>query len=177
VIARSKPPNIAVLVHRDDVPVPKGFTAAFPGMKIQSVRLGTPPHPAGQLPFGNLAEEGDDTVPAIIHDCRLRRGDGNRCRAHRVVVASHRSKEALGLPRSSRNGKDLRRRRVAQVLVSESRGHVEFLQFHPAYTYEDFVQGIRAVSGADGTLRYDILPGRFLKFCERRRRLRMNLLC
>lgn len=47
----------------------------------------------------------------------------------------------------------------------EARGFVETVQFHAAYAYEDFVQGMRPQSGPDGQLTYPILPGRFLAFC------------
>ena len=40
------------------------------------------------------------------------------------------------------------------------------MQFHPAYSYEDFIQGIRPQS-KDGELTYPVVPGRFLEFCKR----------
>jgi len=43
------------------------------------------------------------------------------------------------------------------------------VQFHPAYAYEDFVQGIRPQGRADGGLDYPVIPGRFLDFCRRAR--------
>ena len=45
-------------------------------------------------------------------------------------------------------------------------GFWELVQFHPAYAYEDFIQGIRPQSDAGG-LRYPVVPGRFLEFCAR----------
>lgn len=50
-------------------------------------------------------------------------------------------------------------------------GFWELVQFHPAYAYEDFVQGIRPQSGAEG-LSYPVVPGRFLEFCQRAERCR-----
>ena len=35
---------------------------------------------------------------------------------------------------------------------------VEIIQFHPSYAYEDFIQGIRPRSRADGTLEYVMFP-------------------
>ena len=42
----------------------------------------------------------------------------------------------------------------------------ELVQFHPAYAYEDFIQGIRPQANEDGDLSYDLVPGRFLDFIE-----------
>ncbi len=45
-------------------------------------------------------------------------------------------------------------------------GFVETVQFHAAYAYEDFVQGMRPQPGSAGQLTYPIVPGRFLAFCQ-----------
>ncbi|MEZ4863049.1 MAG: AAA family ATPase [Caldilineaceae bacterium] len=45
-------------------------------------------------------------------------------------------------------------------------GFVEVVQFHAAYAYEDFVQGIRPQSGPGGQVHYAVTPGRFLTFCR-----------
>jgi 5-methylcytosine-specific restriction protein B len=46
-----------------------------------------------------------------------------------------------------------------------SDGFVETVQFHAAYAYEDFVQGMRPQVDNSGRLLYPIVPGRFLTFC------------
>ncbi len=56
--------------------------------------------------------------------------------------------------------------KLAKNLISESDGFYELVQFHPAYNYEDFIQGIRPQS-EDGKLTYPLVPGRFLEFCEK----------
>jgi DNA polymerase III delta prime subunit len=57
--------------------------------------------------------------------------------------------------------------RLARHLVGGGDGFVDIVQFHPAYAYEDFVQGIRPQPGPAGVLEYPLVPGRFLQFCER----------
>jgi hypothetical protein len=64
-------------------------------------------------------------------------------------------------------GKTFVSQRLARHLIGGGNGFVELVQFHPAYTYEDFIQGIRPQSLADGTLTYPLVPGRFLDFCAR----------
>lgn len=63
-------------------------------------------------------------------------------------------------------GKTFVAQRLARLLVSDSAGLVETVQFHPAYAYEDFVQGIRP-EVTDGKLSYALMPGRFKEFCDR----------
>ena len=56
---------------------------------------------------------------------------------------------------------------VAQHLVGGGDGVRDLVQLHPAYSYEDFIQGIRPVTGDNGSLSYEMVPGRFLDFCSR----------
>jgi hypothetical protein len=58
-------------------------------------------------------------------------------------------------------------------------GEVDTVQFHPSYSYEDFIEGLRPVfndasdredTDADsGSIGYQVRPGRFHQFCERAR--------
>jgi hypothetical protein len=61
-------------------------------------------------------------------------------------------------------GKTFIAEKLARHLTGGGDGFWELVQFHPAYAYEDFVQGIRPHSDAAG-LSYPLLPGRFLEFC------------
>ena len=56
---------------------------------------------------------------------------------------------------------------LARHLVGGGDGFIELVQFHPAYAYEDFMQGLRPTATADGGLDYKLRPGRFLEFCTR----------
>ena len=44
-------------------------------------------------------------------------------------------------------------------------GAVCFVTFHQSFSYEDFVEGLRADSGDDGQLRYSVVPGVFKSLC------------
>lgn len=67
-------------------------------------------------------------------------------------------------------GKTFIATRLGKHLIGGSDGFIEIVQFHPAYTYEDFIQGIRVKTLQDGRLSYPMEPGRFLQFCTRARR-------
>ena len=45
-------------------------------------------------------------------------------------------------------------------------GDVRFVTFHQSFSYEDFVEGLRAESGDDGQLRYRVVPGVFKDLCS-----------
>jgi len=66
-------------------------------------------------------------------------------------------------------GKTFLAEHIARHLVSGGDGFVDLVQFHPAYAYEDFMQGIRPLVRQDGTgaLEYSVVPGRFIEFCRR----------
>jgi 5-methylcytosine-specific restriction endonuclease McrBC GTP-binding regulatory subunit McrB len=73
---------------------------------------------------------------------------------------------------------------VAQQLarhLAGGDGEVQTVQFHPSYSYEDFIEGLRPVftdEAADGnsdrqttsaSIGYQVRPGAFLEFCKRAR--------
>lgn len=64
-------------------------------------------------------------------------------------------------------GKTYLAERLAKHLISDGQGFYEIVQFHPAYAYEDFVQGIRPQARIDGGLHYPVVPGRFMEFCKK----------
>lgn len=86
----------------------------------------------------------------------------------RWISAINRKKQAIiyGPPGT---GKTFMAELVARHLVGGTQGIVELVQFHPAYAYEDFIQGIRPRTTSDGQLEYPMVAGRFLEFCRRAR--------
>ena len=83
----------------------------------------------------------------------------------RWVRAVERKKQAIfyGPPGT---GKTYLARKLAQHLVAGSDGLIELVQFHPAYAYEDFIQGIRPHTTAGGGISYEWTDGVFLRFCR-----------
>jgi len=81
------------------------------------------------------------------------------------VRAIERKKQAI-LSGTPGTGKTFIAQQMAQHLIGCGDGFSELVQFHPAYSYEDFIQGIRPQSEA-GELTYPLVPGRFLEFCHR----------
>jgi 5-methylcytosine-specific restriction protein B len=66
-------------------------------------------------------------------------------------------------------GKTYVAERLAKHLVAGGTGAAELLQFHPAYAYEDFMQGMRPKARDGGGLDYPIMDGRFKQFCDQAR--------
>ncbi|MEM7800139.1 MAG: AAA family ATPase [Chloroflexota bacterium] len=63
-------------------------------------------------------------------------------------------------------GKTFVAQRLARHLATTREGISETVQFHPAYDYADFVEGLRPSVGSDGQLVWVNRPGIFLTFCE-----------
>jgi 5-methylcytosine-specific restriction protein B len=56
--------------------------------------------------------------------------------------------------------------KLARHLIGGAGGFVDLIQFHPAYSYEEFIEGIRPTTDR-GQLSYSPASGRFLDFCEK----------
>ncbi|MCK4798411.1 MAG: AAA family ATPase [Spirochaetes bacterium] len=46
-------------------------------------------------------------------------------------------------------------------------GHIEFVTFHPSYSYEEFVEGIKAKTDDDGKISYNVEDGIFKNICKK----------
>ena len=62
-------------------------------------------------------------------------------------------------------GKTFVARRIAQW-YHEQGGDYRIVQFHPSYTYEDFVEGFRPARASDGQVGYDLVPGPLRNMAE-----------
>lgn len=54
-------------------------------------------------------------------------------------------------------------------LSEEQKEQIEFVQFHPSYDYSDFVEGLRPVMNADGSMGFELQDGVFKRFVTRAR--------
>lgn len=55
-------------------------------------------------------------------------------------------------------------------LTEEQKQQVEFVQFHPSYDYSDFVEGLRPIMNADGSMGFELQQGIFSRFVEKARK-------
>jgi MoxR-like ATPase len=62
-------------------------------------------------------------------------------------------------------GKTFVARKLTEYLAPE-KNRREVVQFHPSYSYEDFVHGYRPVTHQDGTLAYELRPGPFMRLAQ-----------
>jgi len=89
------------------------------------------------------------------------------------ILGRLKRKKHLVLQGPPGTGKSFLAKELAKVVTSGTSGIVEMIQFHAAYSYEDFVQGIRPLSRS-GSVSFALTPGHFLRFCERARALPNN---
>lgn len=74
-------------------------------------------------------------------------------------------------------GKTFLAEQLARHLLGGGCGFQQTIQFHAAYSYEDFVQGLRPTTQDEGRLRYQMVAGHFRHFCDQARRLTENDIC
>lgn len=69
-------------------------------------------------------------------------------------------------------GKTYEARRLMEDCVRQG-GKIQLVQFHPAYSYEDFMEGLRP-ENRNGVIHYSVADGAFKKFCNEVRSLPGN---
>ncbi|MDM8529338.1 AAA family ATPase, partial [Anaerolineales bacterium HSG24] len=63
-------------------------------------------------------------------------------------------------------GKTFLAEKLARHIVGGGDGFHRLIQFHPAYAYEDFMEGLRPELTEQGQLSYSMKSGRFITFCQ-----------
>lgn len=115
---------------------------------------------------GSMYDEPVFVNPAYtVEDCSAKTGiDKNKLRDW--LRAINRKKQAIifGPPGT---GKTFTAKELARIIISKSAGFAEILQFHPNYSYEDFIQGIRPIATDDGKLIYKLTSGHLINFCQK----------
>ncbi|MGL4498227.1 MAG: McrB family protein, partial [Planktothrix sp.] len=114
----------------------------------------------------------EDPMPAIInfinkHLDELSQNIGVKIETlKKWTRAINRKKQAI-LQGPPGTGKTYVAKQLGKHLIGGGDGFMELVQFHPAYCYEDFIQGIRPQANEHGQLDYPVVPGRFLEFCKK----------
>lgn len=85
-------------------------------------------------------------------------------------------KKQIILAGSPGTGKTFIAQKFAKYLTSPQDGYVDLVQFHPSYTYEDFMRGLKPEI-KDGSLTYNYAEGRFIQFCEKAKTEYQDLPC
>jgi 5-methylcytosine-specific restriction protein B len=65
-------------------------------------------------------------------------------------------------------GKTYAVKKSLDFLCQGDRSRYEFVQFHPSFTYEDFIEGIKPKGvSMDGNIEFELVDGIFKRFCKR----------
>lgn len=145
------PPTLSVL------PMPVAYQVAAPTAVLHETAVPEPPAP--------LPSPTEPVSPYTLANCAAETG-WPEAELQRWVNAMQRKGQAIlyGPPGT---GKTFMAQKLAQYLAGQGDGFWELVQFHPAYTYEAFVQGIRPFTDDSGHLHYELVHGRFRQFCAR----------
>lgn len=71
--------------------------------------------------------------------------------------------------RSSSTDEELRHALKTRIDELDLEGRIRFVTFHQSFSYEDFIEGLRASSNDAGQLKYSVEPGVFKRLCDQAR--------
>ena len=57
--------------------------------------------------------------------------------------------------------------KVAIPQTAPRQNYLEFVTFHQSFAYEEFVEGIKPITGNEGDIAYRVMPGVFRRICQR----------
>ncbi len=114
----------------------------------------------------NYENYDEEEIKKIIRDMKPQETYIEETELNQYIKTLKRKKHII-FQGSPGTGKTYLAKHIANHLTSSGDGFYELIQFHPSYSYEDFIQGIRPQTSPDGHLNYSMIPGRFLTFCEK----------
>ncbi len=119
--------------------------AALEGLERPPARAAAPAPPQPAPPSGGPARPGLPRLVQALLDLASR--------THNLLLC--------GPPGT---GKTWAARQFARHFTDEDK--VAFVTFHPSFAYEEFVEGLRPLTGPDGQLRYEVVDGVFKRLCR-----------
>jgi 5-methylcytosine-specific restriction protein B len=146
-----------------------GFKASFTQISYDAWVRGRKPKPGDEnppkVPSNQPGEDLREDGHQRLHDLQLATGIP-RLELERWLRALERKRQVIfyGPPGT---GKTFVAQQIAHHLTGGTDGLHEVIQLHPAYAYEDFMQGLRPTTSEGGVLRYELAAGRFMDFCQR----------
>jgi 5-methylcytosine-specific restriction protein B len=108
------------------------------------------------------------TVDQFISDTNYEKDDVNNWQ--RMLIR----KKQLIFQGPPGTGKTFIAEKLAKLVISNSDGFTETIQFHPDFSYQDFIQGYFPEPNTDGALTFNSRRGLFLEFCEKAKTRKSN---
>ncbi|MBV8041914.1 AAA family ATPase [Pluralibacter sp.] len=88
-------------------------------------------------------------------------------KTYKTIEIAVRACEPEAFTRLDGKEKTERRNELKKIYDSlTGKKRVRFITFHQSFGYEEFIEGLRAETNDDGSVRYDIKPGVFKQICE-----------